>query len=248
MKSLIVILALLNSAHALTGKEIVDKSIHLDGGRSFEARTKIMVTEEEGKTKSKDMWVRKKKISGEDSTRIEFTSPADIKGMALLMIDQKDGETDQHLYVPALRRIRRIRGSLKSQDFADTDFSYEDMEKRNLDNAEFDLKGEEPFDGASCYKIESKTKKGARSQYGKTMSWIDKNTFLLKKMDLYDREGKQIKTLRSLDAKEISGVWTEMKLEMENLEKKRKTTYEVQKIAYDVNLDSNLFTTATLGQ
>ncbi len=235
-------------AESLAPRDIVDRAIHLDGGRSTEGTMTTTVYEPDGKTRTRTMLFRRKVVSKLDQVRIDFTAPADIKGLALLILDQPSGEADQHLYTPALRRVRRIRGSVKSQEFADTDFSYEDMERKNIDDSDYQSLGEEAVDGHSCYKIESVTKKKVRSQYSKSISWVDKENFISRKIDLYDREGKLLKTLRSLAIENISGVWTQMKLEMENHEKKRKTSYEVHSIKYDAPINDAIFTVTSLGK
>jgi outer membrane lipoprotein-sorting protein len=243
-----ILLFLSGQAWALTAREIVDKATHLDQNRSVKATTQVTVLQDGKKTKERTMSLRRASQNDTERSRIDFTAPPDIKGLALLIVEEKNGETDQHLYTPALRRIRRIRGSLKSQEFADTDFSYEDMERRNLDDSDYSLDSEEDVNGRKCYKITATTKKKVRSQYGKSVSWIDEENFVLRKMDLYDREGKLIKKLVSKKADLVSGVWTQLSLEMENLSKNRKTVYDVKEIAYDVKFDPNLFTTSALGQ
>src|SRR5262245_56721937 len=85
-------------AHAdLTPREIVEKATHLDWGKSASAETRIVVTDAAGKTRDRTMRLKKKTIDGREHTRVEFTAPADIKGLALLMVVQKDGEPEQHL-------------------------------------------------------------------------------------------------------------------------------------------------------
>lgn len=231
-----------------SGREIIDRATHLDGGRSMQMRTKMEVIEGGKVTRSRSMDFRRKTAEGSDRARIDFLSPADVKGMALIIIDQPGKDADQYLYTPALRRVRRIRGSLKSQEFADSDFSYEDMERTDIDEADHTLVGQEPQEGNVCFKIESKRKKGARSQYARYVSWIDAQTYVLRKMEMYGTDGQLLKVLRSLKAEKVLDVWTQMKLEMENVSKKRKTLLETESVQYDVALDEQTFSTASLGQ
>jgi hypothetical protein len=232
----------------LSAREIVERAVNLDLGRAIESRTRIDLVEGGKTTRSRTMLYRRRARAGLESTRVDFTAPADVKGLALLIEERPGGETDQHLYTPALRRVRRIRGSLKSQEFADTDFSYEDMERRDLDDADYRLEGEEAVEGRPCFKVAGVTKKKVRSAYGRTVSWIDRESFVLRKMELFDREGKHVKTLRTLRAEPVQGVWTILAMEMENLAKGRKTVYTTETIAYDVPLNPNLFTVSALGR
>ncbi len=238
----------LASSAELTSKEVVQKSMNLDQGRSVSAKTRIQVFENGEKTRDREMLYRRKWIDGLEHVVVNFNSPADIKGLALLIANQKNGDSDQHLYTPSFRRIRRIRGSLKSQEFADTDFSYEDMERRDVNDSDHELETHEQVGDRPCYKIVSTTKKKVRSQYGKVIAWIDEETFLLRKMEVYGWDGKLLKTLKSVKSDLVSGVWTQLELQMENHSKNRKTNYRVSEIEYDKNLDDHIFTTNSLGQ
>ncbi|MFH1016924.1 MAG: outer membrane lipoprotein-sorting protein [Pseudomonadota bacterium] len=246
---LLLLLALPCPARAdLSAREIIDKSILLDAGHSVLAEARMIQTKPNGKLRSRTMRLRRKTDGEAELTRLDFTAPADIKGLSLLIVQRPGGEADQYLYTPALRRVRRIRGSLKGQEFADTDFSYEDMERKHADDSDYSLDGEEALDGRPCWKITATTKKRVRSQYGRTVSWIDKETFLFRRIDLYDRGGTKIITIRSLGSELILGIWTQTKLEMDNLQKGTKTAYENLSIRYDGPLDSSLFTVSALGQ
>ena len=89
---------------------------------------------------------------------LRFTAPAEVKGVALLIVNHKDRASDQWMWTPALQRDRRIALQDRSSRFFGTDFSFEDLEERDVDQYDYKLLGEETIDGVPCWKLESRPK------------------------------------------------------------------------------------------
>ena len=96
---------------------------------------------------------------------LRFTAPAEVKGVALLIVNHTDRASDQWMWTPAIERDRRIAVQDRSTRFFGTDFSFEDLEERDVDQFDYKLAGEDTIDGAACWKIESKPKQSKASQY-----------------------------------------------------------------------------------
>ena len=106
---------------------------------------------------SKKSWVsRRLGAYGNSKTIISFTAPAEVKGVALLVVNHPDRASDQWMWTPAIGRERRIALQDRSTRFFGTDFSFEDLEERDVDQYDYKLTGEEPIDGAACWRIESR--------------------------------------------------------------------------------------------
>src|SRR3954469_24789183 len=99
---------------------------------------------------------------------IRFTAPADVKGVALLIVNHPDRASDQWMWTPAIERDRRIALQDRSTRFFGTDFSFEDLEERDVDQYDYRMLGEESLDGAACWMIESIPKQTKSSQYTKS--------------------------------------------------------------------------------
>ena len=95
---------------------------------------------------------------GESKVVIRFTAPAEVRGVALLIVNHPDRASDQWMWTPALERDRRIALQNRSTRFFGTDFSFEDLEERDVDQYDYTLLGEETVDGAACWKIQSTPK------------------------------------------------------------------------------------------
>src|ERR1035438_3525649 len=102
---------------------------------------------------------------GNSKAILRFTEPAEVKSVALLVINHPDRSSDQWMWTPAIGRARRIAQQDRSTRFFGTDFSFEDLEERDVNQFDFSLQGEESIDGAACWRIESKPKQGKSSQY-----------------------------------------------------------------------------------
>src|SRR3954462_7951751 len=98
---------------------------------------------------------------------IRFNAPAEVKGVALLVVNHPDRASDQWMWTPSIQRDRRIALQDRSTRFFGTDFSFEDLEERDVDQYEYVLLGDDGIDGSSCWKIQSTPRESKSSQYAK---------------------------------------------------------------------------------
>ena len=114
---------------------------------------------------------------GSSKSVLRFTAPAEVKGVALLVINHPDRSSDQWMWTPAINRERRIALQDRSTRFFGTDFSFEDLEERDTNQFDYRLLGDETIDGALCWKVESKPKQTKISQYTHSLVWVRKDTY-----------------------------------------------------------------------
>ena len=161
-----------------------------------------------------------------DKSIIVFLSPADVKGTGLLTYERLDREDDQWLYLPALRRTKRIASKNKSGSFMGSEFAYEDISAQSLEKYTYsDAVNEETLNGIACYKYE-RYPKSKYSGYTKQVVWADKKTFITIKTDYYDRKRELLKTAIFSDYERIKGVWRIGKIHMKNHQNKKETILE----------------------
>src|SRR5438874_10541865 len=111
---------------------------------------------------------------GSSKSVLRFTAPAEVKGVALLVINHPDRSSDQWMWTPAINRERRIALQNRSTRFFGTDFSFEDLEERDIQQFDYKLLGEESIDGAACWKVQSTPRQSKISQYSHSYVWIRK--------------------------------------------------------------------------
>src|SRR6266542_4072185 len=109
---------------------------------------------------------------GNSKAILRFTAPPEVKGVALLMINHPDRASDQWMWTPAIGRERRIALQDRSTRFFGTDFSFEDLEERDVNQFDFRLLSDETLDGQLSWKIEAKPKQSKNSQYSHSFVWI----------------------------------------------------------------------------
>jgi hypothetical protein len=186
---------------------------------------------------------------GEDKKTIMFfQEPADVKGTGFLTWDynEDDKDDDRWLYLPAMKKNRRISGtSAKKEYFMGSDFTYDDMGNRDVDSDSHKLLREEKINGVDCWVIES-TPKDGDEQYSKQIGWIRKDNFIAVKVEYFDKQGALMKVLEVDGVKKIDGFWTATSMTMNNLQREHKTIISIESMEYNMPLDDNLFTVNSL--
>jgi len=176
---------------------------------------------------------------GNSKTVLRFTAPPDVKGVALLVVNHPDRSADQCMWIPNLNRERRIAIQDRSTRFFGTDFSFEDLEERDVNQFDFKLLGDE---GAQ-WKIESRPRKS--SQYTHSFLWIKKDNYTITKAESYDKKGL-VRTIEYRDFEQLKGIWTARTTEVLDVNRKSRTILKFDKLEYDLPLKPDQFTVEAL--
>lgn len=184
---------------------------------------------------------------GEVSTLIRFTDPADIAGTGLLTLDAADGDSNQWIYLPALKRVRRVDSSRKGGRFVNSDYYYEDMRDRKVAMDTHRLVGREVVAGVDCEVLESIPVESDNSVYVKRVSWVDPVSLLPMRVDLFEKSADQpSKRLLVEKREQVQGYWTVLDSTMSDLASGHQTRLTVSRVLYDRGLPERLFGTRTL--
>ncbi|MBI3940473.1 MAG: outer membrane lipoprotein-sorting protein [Acidobacteria bacterium] len=198
-----------------------------------------------GKVLRKAWLSRRKGFGGESRSLVRFTSPPEVRGVGLLVLAHRGVPSDQWLYTPAIRRDRRIAPQDRSVRFLGTDFSYEDMQEREVADYQYSLIGEEASGAGSFFKIQAVPNKNLRSQYAYLYVWVDKNLFVVTRTEFY-RDKELSKTLAAGKLERIQGIWTALELEMKDLKRGSRTVVRMSDVQYNKFLSDDLFTLRNL--
>jgi hypothetical protein len=185
---------------------------------------------------------RKESPDGESKSVAYFLSPDDVKGTAFLVWEHKSQPNDVFLYLPALKKIRRIAGEQKHQSFMGSDFSYADMESRNVDDAEHRILSEETLDGHALWVIESVPKPESDSEYGKLVSRIRKEDFIPQKVEFYDKKGNLYKVMEVLRVGPVGEEVLPLHFTMHNVQTDHKTEILLEKVQLGQDIPDDEFT------
>tara|TARA_R110002072_G_scaffold51662_1_gene138466 strand:- start:1589 stop:2368 length:780 start_codon:yes stop_codon:yes gene_type:complete len=230
-------------------REIVRKATQGHRSQDEKAKTEVVIVADGRKSKKRVADFLTLSEGQNDRLLIRFVEPATIRGLALLTVERGERE-DQHIYVPALRKVKRIASNGKGNRFAGTDFTYEDLRGESLGSNDYTVLGSETLDGKDCWKIEATPKAGWASDetaYGKRQFWIRKDHHLMVRVDYFDKKkAKAIKTRTNMDYHQVKGKWRFRLALMKDLVRKSKTALRVVERQLDVGLSKGSFTPAAL--
>jgi hypothetical protein len=230
---------------ALSPDEIMQKSqaAFLYPGKDFKARVLMKLISEGGQERVREMAMLRKNYGppgGEQKYFIYFFQPADVKDLTFMVYKYPGKDADRWLFVPALNMVRRIAARDKYSSFVGSDFTYEDVSGRNLEEDTHSFVKEEKLAGKDCYIVKS-TPKAADMEYSYKLSWIDKTDFLPIKEEYYDKREELYKVFTADEIKAVKGFQTVTKRTMKNLKSHHMTQVSYLKTDYNVGLEDTLF-------
>ncbi len=230
---------------ALTPRQVLDES---DKRTKSDSQYYEGVVRVEGKGKSarEKAW-RSWRLGNGGAARamVQFLEPAEVKGVSLLTLSKPGGEDDQWLYTPELARDRRIAGSAKNERFLGTDFTYEDMQERDLDGAEHRFLAETKCGAARCWVIESTPKKEKKSQYKRTVVKIRQTDYAALELLLEKPDGS-IRTITYTDYATVDGVLVAKKITLVDPVRESTTTLLLRTVKFHLPVKPEFFTRENL--
>jgi outer membrane lipoprotein-sorting protein len=179
--------------------------------------------------------------NGQSKSAIRFIAPAEVKGVALLVVNHPDRASDQWMWTPAIERDRRIALQDRSTRFFGTDFTFEDLEERDVDQYDYALVGEDTLDGAGCWKIQSTPKQSKSSQYTKMIVWVRKDNYASVRVESYIKD-EAVRRLDYSNFTNLQGIWTAHEMTMTDLRRGSRTRLVLEKVEYNVGLKDEDFT------
>lgn len=182
---------------------------------------------------------------GASKAILRFTAPAEVKGVALLIVNHTDRASDQWMWTPAIERDRRIATQDRSTRFFGTDFSFEDLEERDVDQFDYQLLDDDTLDGASCWKIESRPKQSKTSQYTSSRVWVRKDNYVVAQIEDYNKD-KLIRRIHYSDIQQLDGIWTPRTVEVFDATRKSRTILKLEKLQYNLPMKDEDFTLEAL--
>lgn len=178
------------------GLQIAIAADQRDSGWSdWTAQARMILRNRQGQTSTRELRLQALEREADGDKRlIVFNEPHDVKGTAFLVFTKKQGNDDQWLYLPALKRVKRIASKNQSGPFVGSEFAYEDLSSQEVEKYTYKYLREENLDGQSCYVIE-RYPVDEDSGYTRQVVWLDQQEYRVLKTEYYDRKGELLKTL-----------------------------------------------------
>jgi hypothetical protein len=222
-------------------RQIVEDAQKRTDAKSQRYEGLLQVFDGKGKISDKRWTIERLGSHGDSKAVLRFTAPAEVKGVAMLIINHPDRASDQWMWAPAIERDRRIALQDRSTRFFGTDFSFEDLEERDVNQYEYVLAGDEAIDGVACWRIQSTPKEAKSSQYSRSLVWIRKDNYALARIENFLKD-QVVRRLVYSDLANIQGIWTARTLDMSDLRRGSRTRLTLDKLQYNVPMKDEDFT------
>ena len=233
---------------AQKGLEIVKEMDRRNvGWKDSQATLKMILINKNGDKTVRRLRVKSLEVQNDgDKSLTIFDEPYDVKGTAFLSYSHVLKPDEQWLYLPALKRIKRISSNNKSGPFMGSEFSYEDLASFEVEKYDYKYLGEDEIDGRKMFVVEMYPKY-KHSGYTREVAWIDQQEYRMEKIDFYDRKNALLKTLTFKNYKKYLGkFWRALRMEMVNHQKGSKTILEWEDYKFNVGLTDDDFSRSEL--
>ena len=197
-----------------------------EGFGDFSSDMIMVLKNRHGQESVREMRVKILEVEGDgDKSLSIFDTPRDVKGTAFLNFTHRTGDDDQWMYLPALKRVKRISSRNKSGSFMGSEFAYEDISSQEIEKYTYKWIRDEVYDGRPCYVVEFYPVDRKDSGYTRLVNWIDKDEYRTWKVEYYDRKDSLLKTLKiSGYEKYLGRYWRAHEMNMVNHQNWKSTT------------------------
>lgn len=236
------------------GADIVKNINQRNEGISLSRSLRMEMTDKRGKIRIRETQAFRKYYGDDKRTAIFYLSPKNVKDTAFLTFDYADKakDDDQWLYLPSMRKVRRISASDRGDYFLGTDFTYEEIKLETRVSAidyHHNTIGEDIVDNVHCYIVEAITinqKITKELGHSRRQDCVDDNIWMVRRSILWDEKGKKLKTTLFQNITQVQGIWTAKKISVENHKTGHKTLFNFSNINFQQEIDDNRFTTRSL--
>ena len=244
----------LESQDNLSAKQIVDRSFQATKLAGSEMLSTMTIIDKRGRERVRKIATVSKLYDGGETEKrlIRFLSPADVTGTGFLTFDYENKDDDMWLFMPALRKTRRIVSTEKAKNFMGSEFTYADMTPPILENFSYEILGEEDVAGSLCWKIAMipvDDDIADENGFSKRISFIAKQDSVIRKAIYYDLDGELQKELAVENVKEIdtkNHKYRPTRMVMVNQQNGRKSVLNVDEIQFNPEVKDEFFTTRYL--
>ena len=242
------------AAEPLTGREIMELVDARDDGDNATQDMQMVLIDKNGSQRKRTIRSMSKDYGEDTHTIMFFLTPADVKDTGFLTYDYDEFEKDddQWLYLPALKKVKRIASSDKSGSFMGSDFNYADMTDRKLDKYDYTLMKETTVDGVPVWQVEAipnDPKEIKETGYTKSVSFVRKDNYVVIRSVNWVKKGKRLKYFDVKKLEEIDGIWVATEMHMTTKRGKatlHKTVLLMSNIHFNQGHDDDLFSTRQL--
>lgn len=233
------------AAQNMTGYQIMEQALTKSSWDDMQADIQLVLRNARGEQRVRDIaFYSSDDEHGLNRMLMRFMAPADIKGTGFLTLETSGEDDEQYLYLPALRRVKKIASSGSGGNFMASDFTYYDIGMPDLEDWTYTLLGEEEKKGQVCYKIEClpvTEKMLDDTGYGKIIRWVEKERLNTIFSEYYDKELTRWKELDVVEMQLIKGVDFATDMVMKDLQTGHTSEMQFMNLKVDIGIPDNFF-------
>jgi len=249
-----VLLSIDFSANSQEAIEIIERFQEANSFQDLSSKVAYRNVSKKGRKQERELeqYIIKSEM-GSDQYKflLSFTKPGDVAGTSTLTIQHSQRDDDQWLYLPALRTVRKISASKKSDRFMGTEMTYEDLSNylsEPIEEYDYNLMGEEKVGERTCYRIEALPRSETKSQYTRKELWIDTGNFVMLRIHFFNDQEQPIKVFEADDVRQIEGstLFRAHEVKIENMKTGNYTEVSYSDFMIDQGIDKQKFSKAYL--
>ena len=232
------------------GYEIAKESERRDNGwKNFTANLTMILKNRQGEKSIRKITSQTLEVRGDgDKSLLKFKTPLDVKNTVFLSHSHKSKDDDQWLFLPALKRVKRISSSNKGGSFMGSEFSYEDMGSREIEKYTYKYIRDDEYKGRPVFVMEQ-VPNDSRSLYSKSLVWMDQKEYIPWKIEYFNRRNKHLKTLIYRKYKKyLNQYWRPAEMYMINLRTKKSTILGWANYKFKTRLSARKFNPRSLAK
>ncbi|NOZ62114.1 MAG: outer membrane lipoprotein-sorting protein [Calditrichaeota bacterium] len=243
MAFIVAIPVLVFSQSKITGLEVMEKVYNRPTGKDMVGNLTMTLINSRGNKRVREIKQYIKDFGDVEKKIMFFIKPADVRNTSFMnwSYDDPNKDDDQWIYLPALKKVKRISSDSKSDYFMGSDFTYDDLGDRKPNEDTHKILREETLNGEQCYVIES-IPKDEDYMYSRTVTWVVKDKWIGLKKEFYDEDGDFLKELHIKRYEKIKGYWIILDTEMHNVQKEHTTKMEMSNVVIDGGIKNSMFT------
>ena len=233
----------LELAEEPSGLELVESVYNRPDGEDMQSRLTMTLINSRGDQRVREIRQFMKDFGDVEKSVMFFESPADVRNTSFMnwSYTAVGEDDDQWIYLPALKKVKRISSDSKGDYFMGSDFTYDDLGDRHPSSDTHTVLGHEDVNGEPCYVVESVPTE-EEYIYGRTVSWIVADRWVVVKKDFYDEDDELLKTLTVDEYGDIGGYWVVTRSTMHHVQREHTTTMALDDVQLDTGISSSKFT------
>ncbi len=227
----------------LTGLQVMEKVYNRPSPKEMEADLTMILISSSGNQRVREIHQYIKDFGKVEKKIMFFVKPADVRNTSFMnwSYDDPNKSDDQWIYLPALKKVKRISSDSKGDYFMGSDFTYDDLGDRKPTDDTHKIVREEKVNGEDCYVIESHPQ-NKDYMYSKTLTWVIKGKWIGLQKKFWDEDGDYLKSLHIKKYDKIQGFWMIERVEMDNVQSNHKTIMKLSNIKINSGIRNNMFT------